>query len=44
MLQSLVGVYCLVEGVHRFVCVEIGGVRIEGVYGQCSERIHDMER
>ena len=34
----------LVECAHRFVCIEVGGVRIRGVYGRCGERVHDMER
>ena len=44
VLRSLVGVCRLVECAHRFVCVEIGGVRVGGVYGRCGERVHDMER
>ena len=44
ILRSLVDTCRLVECAHRFVCVEIGGVRIGGVYGRCGERVHDMER
>lgn len=42
--QDLVDVCRLVECAFRFVCVEIGGVRVGVVYGKCSERVHDMER
>ena len=34
----------MVECAHRFMCVEIGSVRIGGVYRRCGERVHDMER
>ena len=35
--------YCrLVERANRFVCVELGGVKIEGVYTKCGARVHDM--
>ena len=44
VLRSLVGVCRLVEGAHRFVCMEIGGVRIGGMYERCGERVQDMER
>ena len=44
VLRSLVDVCRLVECADRFVCVEIGGVRIGGVYGRYGERVHDMER
>ena len=42
ILRTLVWECRLVECAHRFVCVEIGGVRIGGVYGRCGERVHDM--
>ena len=44
VLHSMVDMCWLVECALRFVCVEIGGMRIGGVYGRCGERLHDMER
>ena len=44
VLRTLVDRCWLVECAHRFICVEVGGVRIGGVYGRCGERVHDMER
>ena len=44
VLRSLVGVCRLVECAHTFVCLEMWGVRVGGVYGRCGERVHDMER
>ena len=44
ILRSLIDVCRLVERVHRFVCVEVEGVRVGGVYGHCGKRVHDMER
>ena len=44
ILRTLVDVCELVECVHRFVCIEVGGVRVGCVYGRCGERVHDMER
>ena len=42
--RDLVDVCRLVECMYRFVCVEIGGVRIGGVYGKCGQRIYHMEQ
>ena len=44
VLRSLLDVCRLMECAHRFVCVELGDVRIGGVYGRCGEHVHDMER
>ena len=44
ILRSLVDICRLVECAHWFVCVEVGGVQIGGVYGRCGERVHDMGR
>ena len=44
ILRSLVDASRLVESAHRFVCVEIGGVRCGGMYENCGECVHDMER
>ena len=27
---------------NRFICVEVGGVRIGGVYSQCGLQVHEM--
>ena len=44
VLRTLVDSCRLVDYAHRFICVEVGGVRIGGVYGHCGERVHDIER
>ena len=44
VLRSLVDMCRLVECAHRFVCTEIGDMRIGGVYRRYGERVHDMER
>ena len=44
VLRSLVDMCRLMECANRVMCVEIGGVWIGGVYGRCSERVHDMKR
>lgn len=36
--------YKILEGTMRFVCVEIGGVKIGGIYRSCGEGVHDMWR
>ena len=36
VLTSLVDMCRLVECAHRFVCIEVGGVRIGGVYVRCG--------
>lgn len=37
--------YCkLLESALRFVCMEISGVRIGGVYAKCGEGVHDIQR
>ena len=43
-LHSLLDVCPLVECAHQFVCVGVEGLQIGGVYGQCGERVHDMEK
>ena len=32
----------LVECANRFVCVELGGVRIRGILGKCGARVNEM--
>ena len=44
VLQSMVDASSLVECANRFVCLEIEGVQIGGVYGHYGERVYDMER
>ena len=44
VLRSLVDASRLVDCAHQFVCVEVGGVRIGGVYGRCGKHVHEMER
>ena len=29
---------------NRFVCVELGGVRLGGVYSKCGSRVHELSR
>ena len=34
---------CVLVGCeNRFICLEIGSVRIEGVYSKCGARVHEM--
>ena len=40
--RDLVDCCVLVGCQNRFVCVEIGGVRIWGVYNKCGARVHEM--
>ena len=40
--RDLVDFCRLVECVYRFVCVELGGVKIVGVYSKCGARVHEM--
>lgn len=39
---DLVGLCWLVTAESRFVCVEVGGVRIGGVYGKCGKGVHGI--
>ena len=39
---DLVDVCMLVECTKRFVCIELAGVRIGGVYGNCGTRVYEM--
>ena len=40
--KDIVDCCVLVGCENRFVCVEIGGVRIRGVYSKCGARVHEM--
>ena len=44
VLRSPVDVCRLMECAYRFVCVEVGGVRLGGVYRHCGESVHGMEQ
>ena len=40
--RDLVDFCRLVECANRFGCVELGGVRVGGVYSKCGARFHEM--
>ena len=40
--KDIVDCCVLVACKNRFICVEIGGVRIGGVYSKCGARVHEM--
>ena len=40
--RDLVDFCRLLECTNRFVCVELGGVKIGGVYSKCGVRVHEM--